>query len=130
MTILVVDDDDRVSYGLTRWIEGWARRARHDVKVIGARSLEEGVRIANLEQPRLILLDNHLPDGQGARAVRKIRRASNNSMMIVMSGGMSEEDADAALQAGAGATISKVDLGQLGHVLTRFLARASGFALH
>ena len=64
--ILVVDDQAVLSAQVGRALKGL-------YSVLGAMSLVEGLSMAEKERPDLIVLDVHLPDGNGIDLARKIR---------------------------------------------------------
>ncbi len=64
--ILVVDDQALLSAQVGKALKG-------NYAVLGAMSAEEGLGLAVTERPDLIVLDVHLPDGNGIDVCRKIR---------------------------------------------------------
>jgi two-component system, cell cycle response regulator DivK len=66
-TILVVDDNE-VNLKLAREI-----LITRGYEVIGARRGDQGVEMARLHRPDLVLLDMHLPDIDGLEVLRRLR---------------------------------------------------------
>ena len=46
---------------------------RPHIKIMGASTVEEGVKLARQNLPDIILMDVHLPDGSGMDALKQIR---------------------------------------------------------
>jgi DNA-binding response OmpR family regulator len=91
--ILMVEDDEEaweiVSFDLTEY------------KLIYARDLDEGLRLARLRYFDLYILDNWLPDGSGVELCRLIRKFDPNTPILFYSGAGYARDIQEALLAGA-----------------------------
>src|SRR3954454_5183844 len=66
-TILNVDDDEGCRYAVTRILE------LHNFSVKEASSGADALRIAQIEQPDLVLLDVNLPDVNGFEVCRQLK---------------------------------------------------------
>lgn len=95
-----------------------------DDKVAEASSAEEGLSIAgSIRDLGLILLDSGLPGLNGVEAVAAFRRKCPYAMIIVVSASEDRREANAALQAGAKAFISKaVSTETIAKIVQRALA--------
>jgi two-component system cell cycle response regulator len=85
--VLVIDDSPDV-HALLR-----VRLAPEDIELLAASSAAEGLTLAELELPDLVLLDVDLPDGNGFAACRtlKEREATSHLPVIFLSGSTSVE---------------------------------------
>ena len=98
--ILVVDDEVDLAESFERLLK------RHGWPVVTATSRGsalEALRVA--AAPALVLVDRHLPDGDGLDVLRAAR--ARGAPVIVMSGHTSVNDRDQALAAGAMAFLGK-----------------------
>ncbi len=77
-TILVIDDDADLRYSLKRILSG------RNYNVIEATSGEEGLEMAKMHQPPVILLDNRMGGMSGIEALQHIRGINPNAMIILM----------------------------------------------
>ncbi len=96
-TILIIDDDADLRAVLIEQFDmedGFAAR--------GAASVEEGLALAHAVKPTAILLDVHLPDGDGFTACKALRDGGVRAPIIMLTGAArEEEDQIAGLEAGA-----------------------------
>lgn len=99
-TVLIIEDDTHVA-GLLRRLF----RAR----IYAERCAEDGIRRAKLCNPNLILLDDYLPDGRGLFQIGRLRVLVPEADIILISGYLEIEDADAAIRAGAHGVYHKLD---------------------
>lgn len=116
--ILYVEDNEDNIYMLSN------RLQREDFTVIIGRNGAEGVRLADSEQPDLIIMDLILPEMDGFEAARQIRLAENTRHIpiIALSASVLPEDQHKAIDAGCDAfEIKPVDfprlLGKIHHHL-------------
>ncbi len=115
-TLLVIDDEETIR-----------RSLRHFFSRKGYRFLEAETGAAGLAQvqdqaPDLVLLDLKLPDTDGLTLLGKIREASPETAVIMVTARGSIESAVAAIKAGAADYLSKpVDLDEVDLLLTRTL---------
>lgn len=98
--ILVVDDEPQIRRLLKVSLEA------HDYRIVEAASGQEGIRLAALEKPDLIVLDLGLPDIDGQDVIRRIREWSPTPI-VVLSVRADENDKVAALDAGADDYVTK-----------------------
>ena len=91
--LLIVDDDQFLQEQL-----GWA--LKEDFDLVQCLDRDAALKAAVDERPDLVLLDLHLPPthtlGDGLRNITEIRRADQQTIIIVMTG---DENPDAPLQA-------------------------------
>lgn len=81
-TALVIEDDDAVG-GLLHDL-----LAAEGAAVLRAGGVRDGLALARADQPDVILLDHHLPDGAGSSLLAALRRdeATHAIPVIVLSG--------------------------------------------
>ena len=98
--ILVVDDDPSLRLLVDAIF-------RDDYDVIQAKTGEEGIRKASLENPDVMLLDLHLPDFSGLEVASRLRNSAATSLipLIVLTGDDSSEMA--SLRAGVDDFVTK-----------------------
>jgi two-component system, cell cycle response regulator DivK len=96
MKILYVEDNEDNVYLMQR------RLARGNITLVIAPTGEQGVVMATLEQPDLILMDLSLPELDGWEATRQIRSAPKTRAIpiIALSAHAMEGDREKALEAG------------------------------
>lgn len=102
-TVLLVDDHDLIRQGLARAFE------RHDdFTVLGeAASLAEGLRLAQVLRPTVVVIDVRLPDGTGLELVRALRATDDSIGLVVLTMYAGDEQLFDALEAGASAFVAK-----------------------
>lgn len=100
MPTLIVDDDRNVRIELQKAVDG---------ESYPASCVEEGLVLAQLYQPAVILLDvlYRGRERTGIDEIERFRRASPRSQIIVMTGQYFEDDEDRAKAAGAFAYFEK-----------------------
>ena len=89
-TVLIVDDDPAIRSTLVEALRDWGYRARE------AGTLAETLVRLSSEQPAAVLLDIRLPDGSGISILDEIQRRSPETVVIVISGYLTPENAFAA----------------------------------
>lgn len=77
-TVLIIDDDADLRYSLKRVLSGG------EYRVIEADSGEAGLKVAGVEHPQVILLDNRMPGMTGIEALQHLRGVNPNAMIILM----------------------------------------------
>src|SRR5438445_8583376 len=103
ITVLLVEDHLLVSEGLAVMIN-----ATGDLKVVGtAATAAEAVRLAMLQQPDVVVMDSHLPDGDGADIAGRIREGRPAVPFVFLSADESDMAMIAAVRAGACAYLPK-----------------------
>ena len=100
LQILLIEDEIEIRRFLR------ASLVANEYELIEAASGEEGIRLAALRQPDLIILDLGLPDIDGLEVTRRLREWSKTPM-IVLSARLKEGDKIAALDAGADDYLTK-----------------------
>ncbi len=93
--ILIVEDDPSSS----SFFRALCRTLGHEVKV--AATLESGLHGAQSESPDLILLDVHLPDGNGLESLPQFRLAETSPVVIIVTGLGDANGAEMAIKSGA-----------------------------
>jgi two-component system cell cycle response regulator len=101
--ILIVDDDPET----LRLIRGWFRGKPFEI--LGAASGEEGLRLAPVRQPDLILLDLKMPDLDGISVARRLKQdpATRSIPIILLTACRDVSSKVAAFQAGADDYVTK-----------------------
>lgn len=102
--VLVVDDDSTIRAMVTLMLRTC------NVKVYDARNGREGVAVADLILPQLILLDLTMPGMDGVEVVETVRASSNETLRkvpIILFTASPENMRKKALDAGANAVLQK-----------------------
>lgn len=94
-TVLVIDDDPRLCLTLADAL------ASPDLEVLTAATLEEGLAVCRRRQVDVVLLDQQLPDGEGATICPAILRQDEGTKIVFMTAYPSFENAVAAVRHGA-----------------------------
>lgn len=103
VTVLLVEDHRLVAEGLAAMLNATA-----DIRVVGtAATAADAIRLALKEQPGVLVMDSHLPDGDGADIVGRIREVQPQVAVIFLSADESEAAMIAAVRAGACAYLPK-----------------------
>jgi DNA-binding response OmpR family regulator len=99
--ILVIDDNPTVVDILGRCLreEGYG--------VLGALTSDEGLKLAILSRPELVLLDLALPGTNGIELLKRIRSTNPTTRVIIVTGNTDPALAREALELGALAYIDK-----------------------
>jgi len=99
--ILVIDDNPNVVDILGRCLreEGYG--------VLGALTSDEGLKLAILSRPELVLLDLTLPGTNGIELLKRIRSTNPTTRVIIVTGNTDPALAREALELGALAYIDK-----------------------
>ncbi len=98
--ILVIDDEPQIRRFLRVSLEA------HGFRILEAASGQDGLRVAALEKPDLIVLDLGLPDMDGKAVIARLREWSSLPV-IVLSVRADETDKIASLDAGADDYVTK-----------------------
>ncbi len=121
MRLVLADDHNLFREALCHYL----RKSFDDIEIVEAHTLEEGLQRA-LEgdgRPDALLLDFVMPGMDGIKGVIRARRRCPGVPIVILSGNISREDAEAAIQNGAAGVISKDLTGTaLIDVLRRILA--------
>jgi DNA-binding NtrC family response regulator len=106
--ILVIEDERLIRLTLRERLE------REGYRVLEAESGEAGIRMAEEEEPDLVLLDFRLPDTDGVEVLRALRERNADTAVILMSAFSTIESAVEAIKLGAYDYLNKpVDHGHL-----------------
>ncbi|MEN2767034.1 response regulator [Ornithinibacillus xuwenensis] len=94
-TILVVDDNESIRFTLKEicHFAEW--------NVIEAASGKEAITIFNKMKPDLLLLDYHIPNGDGITTTKAIRKLNQHVPIIILTVDERQEIADSFMEAGA-----------------------------
>jgi len=114
--ILVIDDNPTVVDILGTYLreEGYG--------VLGALTSDEGLKLAILSRPELVLLDIALPGTNGIELLKRIRSTNPTARVIMVTGNIDPALARKALELGALAYIDKpFDLAYLKRVIAMAL---------
>jgi DNA-binding NarL/FixJ family response regulator len=101
--VLLVDDVADLRFMLRLNLEG---SGRFKVLAEGANGLE-GVELARLHRPDLVLLDIAMPIKDGLDALPEIRAASPDSRVVILSSFGEQRFGERAMQLGANAYVEK-----------------------
>lgn len=96
---LIIDDEEDVCLLLKRFLQKNGMTAEY------ALSIKEGLLKMKSGHPKLVLLDNNLPDGFGVQQIGTIKNAANDAKVILVSA-MTHLD-DEARSAGADGFLAK-----------------------
>jgi DNA-binding NarL/FixJ family response regulator len=103
ISVLLVEDHVLVAEGLAAMLN-----ATGDIQVVGtATTAVDAVRLAAEEQPAVVVMDSHLPDGAGADITGRIRDQQPRAAIVFLSADESEAAMIAAVRAGACAYLPK-----------------------
>jgi CheY-like chemotaxis protein len=103
-TVLYIEDSQDNVALMTRLFS-----RRPNARLVVAENARDGIEAAVREQPALILLDNHLPDGTGSDVMRELASAQATAFtpVIVISGDAGQALADGLLALGAAEIVPK-----------------------
>ncbi len=99
--ILIIDDEKYVRELILIHLE------KEGYEVLLASSASEGLRIAKIANPDLILTDLLMEGSNGIEGIRKMRENQITSPIVVLSGDPVEEEQEKAIKAGANGFILK-----------------------
>jgi DNA-binding NarL/FixJ family response regulator len=102
-TVLLVDDHELIRHGL---LLAFQRSGDFEV-VAEAATAADGVRLADVHMPDVVVVDVRLPDGSGFDVTRELRRRHPEIGLIVLTMYAGDEQLLTALEAGASAFIAK-----------------------
>ena len=101
LKVLVVDDQSGVRYLLTILIE------EEGHKVFTAQNGKEAVEFVNSQYPDLVFMDVRMPVMDGLEALKRIKRISPRTEVVMMTAYGAEDTIDTAMQNGAMTCIAK-----------------------
>ena len=99
-TILVVDDEKRLVDLVEQYL------AQEGYRVVTANNGKEALEVARQSQPDLIVLDLMMPEMDGYEFMR-VRRAENNTPIIMLTARVEDEDKIIGLELGADDYVTK-----------------------
>ena len=114
--ILYVDDHDDSGEMIKLLL------APMDYEVAVARTVDEALELARIEQFDLYVLDKRLPDGSGIELCKQLNKMSPTVPCIFYSGDAYEVHRQEAAAAGASAYVPKPDVDALIETVQKFLA--------
>ncbi|MGH2512092.1 MAG: response regulator transcription factor, partial [Candidatus Limnocylindrales bacterium] len=121
--ILVVDDDAKIVRLVRTYLE------REGLRVIEAADGRSALAAIELERPALVVLDLMLPEIDGLAVVRAVRRAADQTPIIILSARGTTADRIGGLALGADDYLAKpFSPAELVLRVKRVLARAGGAA--
>lgn len=108
LSLLIVDDHVVFREGLRALLD-----LEEDFEVLGEASRgQEALALAAQEEPDVVLLDLHLPDGNGADICRELLKISPTSRVLILSAYDDDEEVSAALISGASGYVLKTVSGE------------------
>ena len=99
---LIIDDHAVVREGVTKSLE-----LQNRFTIYHSASIKEGRAFIALHNPRLIVVDLNLPDGNGLEIVRWVRSLNPIAAIIVLSFNEEDEYVIAAMKAGTSSFVNK-----------------------
>jgi DNA-binding NarL/FixJ family response regulator len=101
--VLIVDDHAVVREGLRTFLE-----LQDGIEVVGeAGDGDEGIRLAELSQPDVVLMDLVMPRLDGVGAMRRLRASGSQARVVVLTSFLEDEHLLPAMQAGAAGYLLK-----------------------
>lgn len=103
ITVLVVDDHALFAQSLTMALESYA-----DVNIVGRADRVAGaVAMAARHRPEVVLMDYRLPDADGVTGARKVKEASPESKVVIVTGVEDESVLASAMESGCSGFLTK-----------------------
>jgi len=102
---LIIDDHAVVREGVAKSLE-----LQNRFTIYHSASIKEGRAFIALHNPRLIVVDLNLPDGNGLEIVRWVRSLNPIAAVIVLTFNEEDEYVIAAMKAGASSFVNKSEL--------------------
>ena len=93
-SVLIVDDEIDICFLLSSLL----KKKSFDITVVN--TLEDGLKVLDTQQPTLIFLDNHLPDGKGVNNIDRFKEKSPNSKIIMITANDTTIERSVALKNG------------------------------
>ena len=101
--VLLVDDHEVFATSLGQVLD-----AEPDLRTVGAaRSLAEARTLVPQVLPDVVLMDHHLPDGDGVSAIAELRELRLSTQYVVLTASTADQILVTALEAGASGFLSK-----------------------
>lgn len=99
--ILIVDDEEDICYFLSRNLN------KRSYKTTITHTLADAEKKIAEEQPAIVLLDNHLPDGLGIDHIHKLKNKCPDTKVVMITAHDSEGDRAKAYSNGASYFLAK-----------------------
>lgn len=103
MRLVLADDHNLFREALCHYL----RQSFADIDIVEASSLEEGLRAVEGGKPDALLLDFVMPGMNGVNGIIRAKQRCPDVPIVVLSGNISQEEADKAVRSGAAGVISK-----------------------
>ncbi|HEY5273302.1 MAG TPA: response regulator transcription factor [Acidimicrobiales bacterium] len=101
--VAIVEDHSMVAEGFARIVA-----AEKDFEFVGtATTLADAMVLVENESPEVLLMDYHLPDGEGDQATRDVLARFPNTKILMMSGSDSDDLLGRAIEAGCSGFLTK-----------------------
>ncbi len=101
LTALIIDDETDICFLLTNILQ------KNNLNVQYVNSISEGKSALEKNEPNLLFLDNHLPDGFGIDTINSIKKEHAATKIVMMTAHDTPEDRKKALSEGADVFIAK-----------------------
>lgn len=103
ITVAVVDDHSMVAEGLSLIIS-----AQSDMSIVGiASTVAEALLLVEKERPQVVLMDYHLPDGDGVDAVAQILARWPKTNVVMLTGGGTKDLLARSIEVGCVGLLAK-----------------------
>lgn len=102
LKILIVDDETDICYLLSRILKN-----RGNVETNFVNTLSEATKSLEEDEPALMFLDNHLPDGAGINYIEYVKETHPDTKIIMITAHDTPLDRKSAMNFGADAFIGK-----------------------
>ncbi len=93
--LLVIDDEPNIRFSIEQVFDG------SDLQIVGAETADDGLRLASVESPDVILLDIKLGNRSGLEVFHDLRRVDPKCLVIFITGFGTAETAIEAMKLGA-----------------------------
>ena len=103
MRLVLADDHNLFREALCYFL----RQGFAEIDIVEARSLDEGLRAVENNKPDALLLDFVMPGMNGVNGIIRAKRSCPGVPVVILSGNISQTDANAAVRSGAAGVISK-----------------------
>lgn len=119
--LLIIDDDGHLREGLAEVLE------LHGFKCFEAGTAAEGIAMAKKAAPQVVLMDIQLPDSSGFQICATLRKASKETILIMMTGRfLSAEEKTQGFELGADEYMTKpFDVQELSARIKQLLTRGA-----
>ncbi len=101
MKALIIDDENDICYLLRTIL------LNKNISSDYVNSIREARRVLTSEEPRVIFLDNHLPDGRGVDFIGELKKSIPTPIIIMLTAYDTPDDRRKAMEAGADFFIPK-----------------------